>query len=342
MTKKKEEETALAIVEPETDVVVIDSHRLDYEPQDAGQASRLAEWVCRADFWPALKTKEKALMVMMQGKELGMSTMQALNGIHIIEGKPSLAAQSMVALIKMSDKCAFFKCTEQTDKSATWETLRADDPTGETATATFTIKQAEKRGYLKRKGTNWSGMPEIMLMWRAATMLARQEYPDIVMGLYDADELRDHAKPKERIPKTVPISGGVKLADPDFDANTGKFTDETDAPSEASELTINEVKSRIKMRKKELGSGYCYFEVGANQVDASDLHAVLACLDAVRDHRLACLSNYEALAKRLGWSATEVTHDLGERFELKDPTECTAEQLEEAALSMRASIKEQG
>lgn len=326
MAKKEKEETALAVVKPETTEIATQRglDKLAYEPGDAAQAFQMAKWICASGLYDTFRKPEAAFMVMAKGKELGMSALQAIDGMHIISSKVTMAAQSMVALVKNSGAANYFKCVHTDAESATWETLRKDDPTGEAVRATFTIEQAKKRGYTNKK--NWKEMPENMLRWRAASELARLEYPEIIMGLYTSEEMIDHSRPQ---------AGDFKAL-----TETEERIIDEGPTSEVEHLTLPETKARIKERKAELGEKFCYFIVESEAVDAKDLHAILACLDAVRDDRLAVLSTFWALAKRLNWSDADASDDLRERFEVSDPTECTPEQLEEVMLSMRQSIKE--
>ena len=189
-TGTKPTERSLALRPPQ------DVDRLAYEPADARRAMEAAKWLVSARIFEHLKTPEQAFAIMAQGKELGLSMMQSINGINVIRGRPTLAAQAQVALIRDSGKAVYFKCTESTEEQATWEAIRRDDPTGEPVRSTYTIGDARRMELTNN--SNWKKQPKTMLMWRAATQLARMEYSDVLMGLYDPDEMRDTSpQPRE-------------------------------------------------------------------------------------------------------------------------------------------------
>jgi hypothetical protein len=106
----------------------------------------------------------------------------------MIHGRPVLGAQTMIALIKRSGAAERFALVESTDKRATWECIRRGE---KLQTETFTIEDAKRAGLIDRKDSLWPKYPKQLLCWRAASMLARREFPDIIAGLYTPDELRD-------------------------------------------------------------------------------------------------------------------------------------------------------
>lgn len=126
------------------------------------------------------------MAVVMAGAELGLLPMQALRGIVMIEGKPTLSADAMAALVMArGDLCEYLRCVKTDATVAVYETKRKGHATP--TEFTFSIADAERAG-LKGKG-NWSKYPAAMLRARALSGIARMVYPDILMGVYDPDEL---------------------------------------------------------------------------------------------------------------------------------------------------------
>ena len=120
--------------------------------------------------------------------------MAALRSVHIIEGKHSLSAELMVALILKSGLAEYFRLVETTDVICTYETKRKgnDKP----LTLSYTIEQAAQAGLTAPPRANkqpgpWHKMPTQMLRARCKSELARLEYPDLLAGLYTPEELRD-------------------------------------------------------------------------------------------------------------------------------------------------------
>src|SRR5688572_26003041 len=72
----------------------------------------------------AIKNPEQAFIIIATGLELGLQPMQSLRSIHVVEGKPVLSAQLLVALAKRHPDCMYFRLVESTTEKATFETQR--------------------------------------------------------------------------------------------------------------------------------------------------------------------------------------------------------------------------
>ena len=150
-------------------------------------ARQLAKWMHDSRMFSAYGTPQGVLSTVLLGRELGMPAMAALRSVHVIEGKHSLSADLMVALVLKSGFCEYFQMIESTDTICTFETKRKTSPNP--IRISYTTLDAEKAG-IGRKG-NWAKMPKQMLRARAKSELARLEYPDLLAGLYTPEELRD-------------------------------------------------------------------------------------------------------------------------------------------------------
>ena len=127
---------------------------------------------------------QDAYVVIATGVELGLQPMRALQTIHNMKGKPSPSAALLVGLVKGADVCQSWRTVENTDKQCTIETLRKGET--ERELLTYTIADAKRAGL---GGGNWSKYPREMLYARCSAILARRVYPDVVAGLYVAEEL---------------------------------------------------------------------------------------------------------------------------------------------------------
>ena len=157
-----------------------------FQPANYGQLRAFSKMVVNSGLTPdSVKSPNDAMLIIIQGAELGLAPMQSLRNIHVIKGKPSLSAKLKVALVRQLPHCEYFDCVEWTSKKATFETKRAG--AREPVRKTFTIEDAKKAGLL-RKGGNWEKYPDRMVWSRAASALADAEYPEILAGLYTPDE----------------------------------------------------------------------------------------------------------------------------------------------------------
>lgn len=137
------------------------------------------------------------LVTIMTGQELGLAPMAALRSIHVIEGKPVLGADAMVAIVIASGKAEYFTRVEESEEAVTYETKRRGDP--HPRRCTWTMEMAKRAGlHLK---DNWRGYKRPMLAARAKAELARDVYPDVLAGCYTHDEIGDSA-PADVAPPT--------------------------------------------------------------------------------------------------------------------------------------------
>jgi len=158
------------------------------EPTTMAELMAFAKTAADSRFFGA-KDAAQAMMIAMTGRDLGLSYAQSLRAFHVIEGKPSLTADGMVAVVlSRPDICEFFETVESDNDHCTCKTRRK----GRVERAlTFTMADA-KAAELTGKAM-WKKYPRNMLAARAKTALARDVYPDLLMGLYDPDELGSDA-----------------------------------------------------------------------------------------------------------------------------------------------------
>jgi hypothetical protein len=155
------------------------------EPATLGELAKLAGTAADSGFFGA-QNQAQAMMLMLAGRDIGFSYTQSLRAFHVIKGKPSLSADAMVAVcLSRKDLCVYFRCVESTKVSATWETERVgNDP----VRLTFTIEEAKDAGIITDM---YRKFPARMLSARCKAYLARDVYPELLMGLYDPDELAE-------------------------------------------------------------------------------------------------------------------------------------------------------
>ncbi len=140
----------------------------------------------RTGFLPAsIKTAEQAMAIMLTGKELGIPPMQALRGVHVIQGTPAIKPELMLALcVKRIPgfKYNFGVCDAN---SATFVCSRPE--MSEPYTSTFTMEDAKRAGLTNNP--TWSKYPANMLRWRAVGNALHIVAPDVLVGVYTPEEM---------------------------------------------------------------------------------------------------------------------------------------------------------
>jgi hypothetical protein len=157
-----------------------------YQPSNMQEAEQLSIRLAQSALLPdGLRGKPgDVLVTLITGHELGLSPMQAIRGLHVVKGRAVMSADLAVALTKRHPSCRYFRVVSSDDKAATYETLREGDP--EPTRMTFTAEQAKQAGL---GGDNWRKYPAAMLRARCSLALARAVFSDIMLGVYDPDEL---------------------------------------------------------------------------------------------------------------------------------------------------------
>jgi hypothetical protein len=162
----------------------------------------LAATLIKSGLLPAsVKTPEAAVVIIMTGRELGLLPLQALRSISVVEGKPTLSADLLLALAYKSGHCTGYEILELTDEKCVVQIARngvVKPP------YSYTIEEARKAGLANRP--NWQRHTKAMLRARATAAACRAYFPDVVLGLYTPDELDDLSPvPAEAAPARAEI-----------------------------------------------------------------------------------------------------------------------------------------
>jgi len=154
------------------------------EPQTLAELKDLASNFAASGLFGNL-SPQQALVISLAGRDLGFSYTQALRAFSIIKGKPTLTADGMVAAALARGVCEYFRPVEQSDERAVWETKRVG---AEPVRYSFTMQDAERAGLISDM---YRRHPRRMLSARAKAYLARDVYPEILLGLVTEDEAEE-------------------------------------------------------------------------------------------------------------------------------------------------------
>lgn len=135
------------------------------------------------------------LLAMEYADALHLPMAQVFTGIHVIEGKPSMSAELMGALVRRAGHR--IRMSGDATKAAA-EIVRTDDP-GFTYTATFTLENARQAGLLGKDV--WKKYPAAMLLARAVSAVCRAGAADVLAGVsYVPEELGEQPDWVEEAP----------------------------------------------------------------------------------------------------------------------------------------------
>ena len=160
----------------------------DLSPQTFEQALTFSQYLADSDMVPKdFKGKPGNCLVAIQwGMEIGMKPMQAMQNIAVINGRPSLWGDALIALARSSPLCEYI-IESQTDSMAVCRVKRRGEPEQE---RTFSMADAKLAGLVGKQGP-WGQYPKRMMQMRARAFAIRDVFPDVLKGLACAEEVMD-------------------------------------------------------------------------------------------------------------------------------------------------------
>lgn len=133
------------------------------------------------------------LVALALGDALGIAPTTALYGINVIQGKPTLSAETMRAIVLAHGHR--FDVVTFTELEAVVACARRERP-GDVSTFAFTIEDARRAGLV---GGNYEKFPKAMLLARATSQACRAVFADVLAGVsYTPDELEHELEPASR------------------------------------------------------------------------------------------------------------------------------------------------
>lgn len=183
-------------------------------PKSLDEAQKIGDLIAKSGFAPKGYVGKPADVIIgiQMGLDVGLSPMQALQSIAVVNGRPSIYGDAAIGLVHRSGQL---------------ERLDAPEPAGafdDALTATVIVKrrgQAEitrtfsvadaKRAKLWGKEGPWTNFPRRMLMMRARAFAIRDAFADVLLGLALAEESQDiePAAPEVRV-ETVPLPRAIE------------------------------------------------------------------------------------------------------------------------------------
>jgi len=168
-----------------------------YEPRDLPSAITLARMIATSPLCPlALRGREAdVLLVMMTGAEIGLTTMQSLRNLYIVEGRIGMSAALIRGRCQKHGDCALFEVAEADAAHAVVEVKKRGWT--ESRRVSWSIADAERAGLIKEDQPDslWRRWPQEMCVARATTRAASMYFPEITSGLLSEEDLRDMSTP---------------------------------------------------------------------------------------------------------------------------------------------------
>ncbi len=162
-------------------------------PRNFDEAWRLAEILADSDLVPKdFRGKPGNCLVAIQwGAEVNLGALQSVQNIAVINGRPSMWGDALIALVRSSPLCESIIETDD-GHTATCRVKRRGEPE---QVRTFSAEDAKQAGLQGKQGP-WQQYPKRMRQMRARAFALRDVFADVLKGIPMAEELQD--TPAER------------------------------------------------------------------------------------------------------------------------------------------------
>jgi len=185
-----------------------------YEPRDLPSAITLARLIAGSPLCPPpLRGREAdVLLLMMTGAELGLSTMQALRNLHVINGRIGMSAAMVRSRCQKQPDCELFEVAEADADHAVMEVKKRGWT--ERRLVAWTIEDA-RRAELIQPDSLWTKWPQEMCIARATTRAASMYFPEVTSGISTEEDLKTMPPPE---PDPVVLESGRPVTLPRLSA----------------------------------------------------------------------------------------------------------------------------
>lgn len=160
----------------------------DLSPRSLEEALKFADYLADSELVPKdFKGKPGNVLVAIQwGMELGLKPMQAMQNIAVINGRPSVWGDAVLALVLASPVCEYVHEWEE-NGTAFIKVKRRGKPED---LQSFSDADAKQAGLIGKQGP-WSQYPKRMKKMRARAFALRDNFADVLKGIPIAEEVMD-------------------------------------------------------------------------------------------------------------------------------------------------------
>lgn len=174
------------------------------------------------------------LVAIQWGAEIGLAPLQAMQSIAVINGRPSIWGDAMLALVQASGMLESISETLSDDAQVATCTIRRRGQ-AQAVVRDFSVEDAKKAGLWNKQGP-WQQYPKRMMQMRARGFALRDAFADVLRGVAIAEEVRDTPVMRDVTPE------GDLIESP---ATASSKVRSKIAEKKAPAVTLDDVKDRI-------------------------------------------------------------------------------------------------
>ena len=225
-------------------------------PKNIDEAMNLASMICNSQLCPKnyQRKPEDTLVAMMMGNELGLNPLQAIQNIAVINGRPSIYGDALMALVQ--NHPAFGGVSESFDDSSMTAICIVHRKGGDKHEQRFSQADAQNAGLWGKQGP-WTQYPKRMLAMRARGFALRNQFADALAGLITREEAEDMPVEREINPTSNEPRQAITKSEPPiypeehFKANIEKWGSVIQSGKKTSSEIIAMVESKGQLTEEQ-------------------------------------------------------------------------------------------
>ena len=184
------------------------------------------------------------MIAIEMASRINTSPMMVMQNLYVVNGRPAWSSQWIIAMINSSRRYKTelqFEFGHAPEDGGLSCQAWAEDYSGHKVVGPkITMNMANAEQWTTKNGSKWKTMPEVMIQYRAASFFGRMNCPDMIMGIYSADEAAEMVE--------LPADGFALIADPE----TGEVK-EIEPPKDEP-ITQEERQELFKLAKSVYGT----------------------------------------------------------------------------------------
>lgn len=227
-------------------------------PQTIDEALRFADYLAKSTIVPKdfANNPGNILVAIQWGMELGLQPMQAMQNIAVINGRPSLWGDAVLALVLSHPLCEdvieYYEGDPKTDDYTA--VCIAKRKGREDKKTTFSVADARLAGLLDKAGP-WKQYRDRMLQMRARSFCLRDQFADVLKGMPVAEEVMDIPTEREVGPsKPAPAAEPEALPpypDAQLEASSEQWRGKIAAKKTSPDHLINTISSKYTLSDEQ-------------------------------------------------------------------------------------------
>lgn len=166
----------------------------DLSPRSLTEAMQMADLLANSSIVPKefIGKPGNILVAVQWGSEIGLKPMQSMQSIAVINGKPSLWGDAVLALVLASPHCKDVIETNEGDptKEEFAAVCVAQRHGRQDVIGRFSVKDAKAASLIGKQGP-WTQYRDRMLKMRARSFALRDQFPDVLKGMDIIEAVRD-------------------------------------------------------------------------------------------------------------------------------------------------------